>query len=242
MSSTAEPRSFADPDSGLQVGAPVDGPTAKAPQPTTIPGRLITLVPLNIASHGRHLFEATSSGPEKYALWQYMLDGPWDDYESFHRDLLARETATDAVFFTIISNATGLPLGITGYLAIRPAAGVIEVGSVLFSPALQRTPAATEVNYLVAKHAFEDLGYRRYEWKANALNKPSLQAAERLGFTFEGIFRQHMIIKGRNRDTAWFSMLDGEWPERKAAFEKYLDPANFDEEGRQREPLGRKTA
>ena len=114
---------------------------------------------------------------------------------------------------------------------------VIEIGNIVYSPGLQRTPAATEAQYLVARHVFETLGYRRYEWKCNALNAPSRAAALRLGFTYEGIFRQHMIIKGRNRDTAWFAMLDGEWPARKAAFERWLAPANFDGRGRQRQTL-----
>src|SRR5437667_2452917 len=118
-----------------------------------------------------------------------------------------------------------------------PENGVIEVGNLLLAPSLQRTRGATEAMYLMARHVFEDLGYRRYEWKCNALNEPSRRAALRLGFTFEGIFRQHMIIKGRNRDTAWFSMLDSEWPARKAAFERRLDPANFDAAGRQKTSL-----
>ncbi len=151
-----------------------------------------------------------------------------------------KEASEDPFYFTILSNKTGLPLGLAAYLAIRPANRVIEVGSVLFSLALQRTAAATEAMYLMAQHAFEDLGYRRYEWKANALNKPSLRAAERLGFTFEGIFRQHMVVKGRSRDTAWFSITDAEWPARKAAMEEYLAPENFDEKGQQRQPLRRK--
>jgi RimJ/RimL family protein N-acetyltransferase len=119
-------------------------------------------------------------------------------------------------------------------MRIEPAHRVIEVGSILFTPRLQRTVGATETMYLMARHVFEDLGYRRYEWKCNALNAPSRRAAVRLGFTFEGVFRQHMIIKGRNRDTAWFSMLDSEWPQRKAAFERWLDPSNFNAEGRQK--------
>ena len=122
-------------------------------------------------------------------------------------------------------------------MRIEPVHRVIEVGSILYTPALQRTTAATEAMYLMARHVFEDLGYRRYEWKCNALNQASRRAALRLGFTFEGIFRSHMIVKGRSRDTAWFSMLDSEWPARKAAFERWVSPANFDHAGRQREPL-----
>jgi RimJ/RimL family protein N-acetyltransferase len=122
-------------------------------------------------------------------------------------------------------------------MRIEPAHRVIEVGSILLTPRLQRTVGATEAMYLMARHVFEDLGYRRYEWKCNAQNEPSRRAAERLGFIFEGVFRQHMIVKGRNRDTAWFSMLDSEWPTRKAAFERWLDPSNFDAQGRQKTSL-----
>jgi RimJ/RimL family protein N-acetyltransferase len=122
-------------------------------------------------------------------------------------------------------------------MRIKPAHGVIEVGNILFSPELQRTRAATEAMYLMAGHVFDHLGYRRYEWKCDARNEPSRRAALRLGFTFEGIFRQHMVVKGRSRDTAWFAMLDHEWPSRKRAFEVWLDPGNFDSEGRQRKEL-----
>src|SRR5437016_9289791 len=122
-------------------------------------------------------------------------------------------------------------------MEIRPAMRVVEVGNIVYSPALQRTPLATEAQYLLARHAFETLGYRRYEWKCNALNAPSRRAALRFGFIFEGLFRQHMIVKGRSRDTAWFSMLDSEWPARKAAFERWLAPGNFDAQGRQTQSL-----
>jgi RimJ/RimL family protein N-acetyltransferase len=128
---------------------------------------------------------------------------------------------------------TGIPVGQASYLRIEPRHRVIEVGNIIFTPALQRSSGATEAMYLMARHAFEDLGYRRYEWKCNALNQPSRRAALRLGFHFEGVFRQHMIIKGRNRDTAWFSMMDSEWPLRRANFERWLAPSNFDSDGGQ---------
>jgi len=138
-----------------------------------------------------------------------------------------------------LSTATCSALGYAAYMRIEPVHRVIEVGSILFTPRLQQTVLATEAMYLMARHVFEDLGYRRYEWKCNALNAPSRRAALRFGFRFEGIFRQHMIVKGRNRDTAWFSMLDSEWPERKANFERWLDPVNFAEDGRQKVALSR---
>ena len=136
-----------------------------------------------------------------------------------------------------VSSSTAGAAGYASFMRMEPAHGVIEVGNILLSPALQRTTAATEAMYLMARHVFEDLGYRRYEWKCNAEHQPSRRAALRLGFTFEGIFRQHMVVKDRSRDTAWFSILDHEWPERKAAFEAWLAPANFAESGRQRQTL-----
>ena len=141
------------------------------------------------------------------------------------------------MFFAIVPQSSGIAEGYASYMRMDLANGVIEVGNILMTPSLQKTTAATEAMYLMAWHIFESLGYRRYEWKCNANNAPSRRAALRYGFAFEGIFRQHMIIKGRNRDTAWFSMLDSEWPARKAAFQAWLDPSNFDEGGRQRQTL-----
>ena len=154
-----------------------------------------------------------------------------------HRAIEAKQSAAGAVFLAIVPTATGTVAGYASYMRMEPAQGVVEVGNILLAPSLQRTTAATEAMYLMAAHIFDQLGYRRYEWKCNAKNEPSRRAALRLGFTFEGIFRQHMVVKGLNRDTAWFSMLDHEWPARKRAFEAWLQPANFDSEGRQRQRL-----
>lgn len=162
-----------------------------------------------------------------------MFDGPFAAEAAFRENLERNQASADPFFFAIVPAETGRAAGYASYLRIEPAHGVIEVGNIVFSPALQRTTAATETMYLMARHVFQDLGYRRYEWKCNALNQPSRRAAQRLGFTFEGIFRQHMVVKDRNRDTAWFAMLDHEWPARKAAFEAWLAPENFDTEGRQ---------
>ena len=148
-----------------------------------------------------------------------------------------KSASEDPLFFAILDKPSCAPAGYACFMRIEPAHRCIEVGSILFAPSLQRTRGATEAMYLMARHVFEDLGYRRYEWKCNTLNEPSRRAALRLGFTFEGVFRQHMIVKGRNRDTAWYSMLDHEWPARKAAFERWLDPGNFDDQGRQKSPL-----
>src|SRR5262249_22237296 len=151
-------------------------------------------------------------------LWLYLFEGPFEDRAAFDAHLQRKAASEDPLFFTILDKDLNRACGHAAYLNIEPRHRRIEVGSLLFSPTLQRTRGATEAMYLMAQHAFEDLGYRRYEWKCNVLNEPSRRAALRLGFTFEGIFRQHMITKGCNRDSAWFSMLDGEWPARKAAF------------------------
>ena len=225
-----------DPTTGLPIGELVDAASAKRPEPTTLIGRHVQLDPLDAARHTDDLFAGTCV-PGTESLWLYLFDGPYTDKASLRAALEAKAASRDPLFFAILDRATGRALGYVSYMRIEPGPRVIEVGNVLYSPRLQRTPAATEAMYLMARHVFEDLGYRRYEWKCNALNVPSRGAAERLGFTFEGIFRQHMIVKGRNRDTAWFSMLDGEWPARKAAFERWLDPANFDEQGNQRVSL-----
>ena len=170
-------------------------------------------------------------------VWDYLSDGPYRSEADFQAALAKKENGVAAVFLAIVPQTSGKAEGYASYMRMEPAHGVIEVGNILMTPSLQRTTAATEAMYLMARHIFEDLGYRRYEWKCNANNAPSRRAALRYGFTFEGIFRQHMIIKGRNRDTAWFSMLDTEWPARKAAFEAWLDPANFDADGRQLKSL-----
>ncbi|MCU1261280.1 MAG: GCN5-related N-acetyltransferase [Bryobacterales bacterium] len=207
-----------------------------APERVTIEGRYVTVAPLDAAVHAEALWEA-SRGPENDALWAYLPDGPFPDFASFQADLEFKSATTDPLFFAIVDRASGRATGRASFMRIEPRHRCVEVGGILYTPALQRTRGATEAMYLMARHAFEDLGYRRYEWKCNALNEPSRRAALRLGFTFEGIFRQHMIVKGRNRDTAWFAMLDSEWPDRKVEFERWLDPANFDAGGRQRSPL-----
>lgn len=163
----------------------------------------------------------------------YLPDGPFEDEADFRDWLITRAASLDPLFYAIVDRASGRALGMASYLRITPEHGVIEVGYIWYSPELQRTAAATETMYLMARHVFEDLGYRRYEWKCNELNEPSRRAALRLGFTYEGVFRQHMVVKDHNRNTAWYSMLDSEWPAAKAAFEAWLRPENFDAQGRQ---------
>ncbi len=199
-------------------------------------GRCVLLEPLDATVHGSALWEA-AGGAEHDDLWAYLSDGPYADCASFQASLARKAASNDPLYFAITDSRSGIALGYASYLRVEPAHRCLEVGSILYGPALQRTAGATEAMFLMARHVFEDLRYRRYEWKCNALHVRSRQAALRLGFTFEGIFRQHMIIKGRNRDTAWFSMLDSEWPARKAALERWLDPDNFDAEGRQKSRL-----
>jgi len=209
---------------------------ATFPPRTTLPGQTATLEPLNRAAHGDALYEAMH-GPAKEQLWRYLWWGPFEDRAAFDSHLNWAEKSTDIVFYAIVDNATKRAEGYCAYLRIEPGHRVIEIGSIVYSPKIQRSTCATEAMYLAARHVFEDLGYRRYEWKCDALNGPSRKAALRLGFTFEGIFRQHMIVKNLNRDTAWFSMLDTEWPSCKKAFETWLDAKNFDEQGHQHRSL-----
>lgn len=169
-------------------------------------------------------------------MWTYLLSGPFASLAEYRTWLEAKQASDDPLFFAIVDGATRLAVGLASYLRIDAANGSMEVGHLQFSPLLQRTAAATEAMYLMMKQAFE-LGYRRYEWKCDALNAASRRAAERLGFSFEGIFRQAVVYKGRNRDTAWYSIIDKEWPAIDAAYRQWLDPANFDEAGQQRSSL-----
>jgi len=193
----------------------------------------VRLEPLNAAEHGDELF-AAGSGPEAGRLWRYLWDGPYADRVSFEAWLTNAASTDDPLFFAIRDTASGRIEGRFAFLRIDAANGVVETGHILYGPRLARTRAATEALYLQARHVFDDLGYRRFEWKCDNANEPSKRAALRYGFTFEGVFRQHMIVKGRNRDTAWFAMLDRDWPARRAAFERWLTPDNFDDSGRQR--------
>jgi RimJ/RimL family protein N-acetyltransferase len=205
---------------------------ARPPQRITLEGRYTRLEPLDPVRHLDDLWQR-AGGAEQADLWTWMPDGPYLTREDLEAGLRTKAATSDPLFFAIIDRATGCALGAASLMRIDPKHGVIEVGGIMYSPELQRSRIATEAMYLLARHIFGDLGNRRYEWKCNVLNEPSRRAALRLGFQFEGIFRQHMIIKGQNRDTAWFSMLDSEWPARKAAFERWLAPENFDANGAQ---------
>jgi RimJ/RimL family protein N-acetyltransferase len=216
------------------IGPSVDAHPAKRPERVTLKGRWITLVALDPHAHAEALYEGSNGDAAREAVWAYLFDGPHESLDEFRANIEAKARSTDPLFFAVIDNASGRAVGYQTFLRIDPPNRVIEVGNILYTPAMQRTAGATEAQYLFAKYVFDELGHRRYEWKCNAHNAPSRRAAERFGFTFEGIFRQHMIVKGRNRDTAWFAMLDSEWPARKAAYERWLAPDNFDAEGRQK--------
>jgi RimJ/RimL family protein N-acetyltransferase len=203
------------------------------PDRITIEGRYITLEPLDPATHTEALWQGLG-GDGNAALWLYMPDGPFLERDAFDAHMQAKAISEDPLFFAIVDRQTNLAVGRATLMRIDPSNRVIEVGGIIYTQALQRSRGATEAMYLLARYVFEDLGYRRYEWKCNALNEPSRRAALRLGFCFEGIFRQHMIIKEKYRDTAWFSMLDSEWPARKREFERWLDESNFDSTGKQK--------
>jgi RimJ/RimL family protein N-acetyltransferase len=216
------------------IGPLVDSHPATRPERVTLEGRWVTLAPLDPNAHAKALYEGSNGDAARESVWTYLFDGPYASLDEFRANIEAKARSADPLFFAVIDNATGRAVGYQTFLRIDPPNLVIEVGDILYTPAIQRTAGATEAQYLFARYVFDELGYRRYEWKCNALNQPSRRAALRLGFTFEGIFRQHMMVKGRNRDTAWFSMLDSEWPVRKANFECWLDPANFATDGRQK--------
>ncbi|MDH4562938.1 GNAT family protein [Pseudomonas sp. BN411] len=206
-----------------------------APAHTPLLGRFVRLEPLDAARHGDDLWYALQ-GPDP-ALWDYLAYGPFASREPFDAWLEGNAASRDPLFYTVVDLASGRALGVLSYLRIAPKDGVIEIGHIAFGKAMQRTPGSTEAVWLLARHAFDDLGYRRLEWKCNAQNARSMRAAERLGFSYEGLFRQHMIVKGQNRDTAWFSIIDGEWPKCREAFERWLSVDNFDGEGQQRQSL-----
>jgi RimJ/RimL family protein N-acetyltransferase len=222
------------PHTGQPIGAEVDARPAEWPAAVTLSGRYGAVERLEPSRHGAGLWEALR-GHDK--LWTYMAYGPFPDEGAFSGWLASREALADPYYYAVVA-PSGRAVGLATLMSIRPDMRVVEVGNILLSPALQRTALATVAQYLLARYAFETLRYRRYEWKCDALNAASRRAALRFGFSFEGIFRDHMIIKGRSRGTAWFAMLESEWPARKAAFERWLAAENFDAGGTQKKKLG----
>jgi RimJ/RimL family protein N-acetyltransferase len=220
----------------LPVGQEVDWTPVSPPGRDPLQGEHVLLRPLR-AADAEELYAATHPPQGDTSVWTYMSDGPYADVGELRDALVDAEASADPLFFAVVRD--GQVLGRTSYLRITPAFGVIEIGNILFARALQRSTATTEAIYLLARHAFDDLGYRRLEWKCNALNAPSRQAADRFGFTFEGVFRNHQIVKGRNRDTAWYAIIDADWPAIRSGFEGWLSPDNFDGGGQQRTGLAR---
>ncbi len=209
---------------------------APRPQRITLDGRYARLEPLTIERHEAHLFESARE-PGADARFAYLFDTPPADARAFRTWMETAVSGDDPLFFAVIDTATGRAEGRQALMRIDPAHGVIEIGHILWGPAIARTRVATEALYLAAEYVFDQLGYRRFEWKCHHRNEPSRRAAARFGFAFEGIFRQHMVAKGQNRDTVWFSIVDSEWPALKAAYQRWLAPENFDAGGRQRRRL-----
>jgi RimJ/RimL family protein N-acetyltransferase len=226
---------------GQPIGFAVDG-WAPPPRPPREPmhGRYCRVEPLDMARHAADLYASNRSAADPRD-WTYLAYGPFESMEEYQAWMQRVCLGDDPLFHAIIDGATDKAVGVASYLRIDPASGSIEVGHINFSPLLQRRPAATEAMYLMMQRAFE-LGYRRYEWKCDALNARSRAAAQRYGLSFEGIFRQATVYKGRNRDTAWYAAIDQEWPALQAAFLQWLDPANFDQSGQQRVRLADLTA
>ena len=212
-------------------------PPGTLPDLRPLPGRWVRLDPLHAEHHGPSLWQSINGKDEGGKLWTYMAFGPFVDQATFNEWLKARQAQKDAWFYAYVKRETGAALGMGSFMRADPINGVIEIGSIWLSQALQRTREGTEVIYLMMRHAFDDLGVRRLEWKCDSLNAPSRRAALRYGLKFEGIFEQHMIIKGRNRDTAWFAMTDKDWPKLHQGFEAWLADANFDDAGREKAKL-----
>ncbi len=224
-------------DYAQPIGEPViDWKPRERPARIAIDGAHCRIEPLDVEKHGADLFDAygrVSDGSD----WTYLFAEPFADFEAFTKYLTQAAASPDPLHYAVIDRASGKAVGTFALMRIEPAHGVIEVGSVTFSPLLKQTRISTEAQYLLMRYVFDDLAYRRYEWKCDSLNAPSRKTASRLGFTFEGIFHQAIVYKGRNRDTAWYSIVDHEWPRIKVAFERWLADDNFDAQGKQRASL-----
>ena len=219
---------------GQPIGDALDDwKTALYPPNNLFEGRYCRIEPINIEKHASDLYTAYSQDKDD-RMWTYMTYGPFRTVDSVENWLDSASQTKDPLFFTLVEKKSGKAIGLASYMRIKPEHGVIEVGGISFSPLLQKTVIATETMYLMMKRAFEELGYRRYEWKCDSLNAASCRAALRFGFAFDGIFKQHIIYRGRNRDTAWYSILDSDWPGLRTAYEKWLDPENFDSNGQQK--------
>lgn len=222
---------------GQAIGQAVpDWSTRPVPENVVLQGKFCRLEPLDAGLHAGDLYAAYAAAPDGRD-WTYMFSGPFHDEDEYRRYAEQAARTSDPKHFAVIDTELGKAVGTLALMRIEPVHGVIEVGHVAFSPLLKQKPASTEAQFLLMQHVFEKLGYRRYEWKCDSLNTPSRKAAQRLGFTFEGIFRQAIVYKGRNRDTAWFSIIDKEWPLMKQAFQAWLSESNFDGDRVQRRSL-----
>jgi RimJ/RimL family protein N-acetyltransferase len=220
-----------------ELGEPVDWAPARPPGREPLRGAHVLLRPVDPDVDSEPLYLVSHPPDGDPGIWTYLFDGPYKDVAELRSALEAMQGSADPLFYTLVRQPSGRPEGIAAYLRITPAHGVIEIGNIWFGTPMKRTTAATETIYLLARHAFDELGYRRLEWKCNALNAASRRAAERFGFRYEGVFERHMVVKGRNRDTAWYAITDDRWPAVRAAVESWLAPSNFDSEGRQRARL-----
>ena len=210
---------------------------APPPERVKLKGAHVTIVPLNAGDHTAPLYQLIKD-PSEHFTYDYLPTGPFHTFAEFEDHMKECEINEEYLFFSILRNRDGMPVGTFSLLNFVPEHGTIEVGYIRFTKELRRTVGATEAIYLLSHYAMTTLGYRRYEWKCNNLNEPSKRAAERFGFTFEGIFRQHFVMKDRSRDSAWYSIIDSEWPAIDAAYLAWLDPANFDADGMQKKSLG----
>jgi RimJ/RimL family protein N-acetyltransferase len=215
----------------LSGAEPRRSPSALVPARTALTGRYVTLEPLDAARHARDLFEASHGSEAALRIWDYLPWGPWNSEAEYTKVVRQQTARHDQIYYAVRPAAAEKACGQTSFLDIQPEHGVIEIGSIWFGLTLRRTRSATESIYLMLRYAMDDLGYRRMQWRCNALNSASRTAARRLGFRFEGIFHNHMIFKGRNRDTAWCSILDDEWPDVREIMERWLAPSNFDQDG-----------
>ncbi|MBX2867322.1 MAG: GNAT family N-acetyltransferase [Acidiferrobacterales bacterium] len=234
MSDTPLEQPFPRPLSGKLVESP---PPALVPSRSEIVGKYVVLEAQDPCRHASALYQCSHNTEDGLKIWNYLTYGPWPSETAYFQFLKNQSASLDPIFYSIRDKHSDAVCGQASYLDIHPVNGVIEIGHIWFGPSLQKTTAATEALYLMIKHAMEDLGYRRMQWRCNSLNQSSRNAAKRLGFRFEGIFYNHLIFKGKNRDTAWYSILDDEWPELNSIFERWLEPSNFDADGKARQSL-----
>ncbi|MEM7208104.1 MAG: GNAT family protein [Pseudomonadota bacterium] len=230
----AEPL-YPRPLSGAEVPNP---PPALVPPRIELKGQYVTLEPQNASRHAEELFEAGHENDDALKIWDYLAYGPWPSLDAYVQTIRQQSASFDPIFYAMRLNDTGIACGQGSIMDINAQFGTVEIGHIWFGLALQGSRAGTEALYLMIKHSMDDLGYRRMQWRCNSMNAKSRAAARRLGFRFEGIFHNHMIFKGRNRDTAWYSILDDEWPEVRDILQTWLAPANFDASGKAKTSLG----